>query len=312
VTVLAFDIGGSRVKAALVAGGSVVSDVVTADSKCEEDADDLLARVVALGRELTTSTRAEAVGVSIRGVVDTQAGALVDVNPPLVSLIGRPLRDDLAREFGAPVVLENDARMQALGEMRYGVAQSAENLVCVTLGTGVGTGVVVRRRLLRGPRGVWGILSGHFTVDVDGVLCGCGNIGCLETLIGAEAFTAGVAAALHGGQHSLLCEDGLSPEAIFLAAAASDAVAERAVARFTQVLGCGVVTMVHAYDPEVVVIGGGLSGSAEYFLPQLRAYVNEHAWTQPKGRVQVEVSQLGERAALLGAAVLATETVVAW
>jgi glucokinase len=311
MTVLAFDVGGTRVKAALVADGRLLSPVVTTESCCDGAGDDLLARVVALGRELTTATRAEAVGVSIRGVVDTHAGVLVDVNPPLTALIGKPLGDHLARELGAPAVLDNDARMHALGELHYGLARSAENLVCVTLGTGVGTGVIVGRRLLRGRRGVGGILGGHFTVDVDGPRCGCGNTGCLETLIGAPAFTAGVDVALRAGRGSVLRE-ALSPERIFAAADAGDALAADAVARFTQVLGCGVVNMIHAYDPDIVVIGGGLSRSSRSFLPQVRAYVNEHAWTQPRGRVPVEVSELGDGAALLGAAVLAAQAVDDW
>jgi glucokinase len=312
MTVLAFDIGGTRVKAAVVEDGRVVPPVATIQSSCGETGEDLLERVVALGRRLVSSRPAQAVALSVRGVVDAERRVVVDVNPPLAALIGKPLGDLLAGELRVPATMDNDARMHALGEWCYGHAAGVDNLVCVTLGTGVGSGVVSGGRLLRGRRGVGGILSGHFTVDLDGPRCGCGNVGCLEALIGAEAFTARTAVALRAGARSSLEPTGLSPEAIFAAARAGDPVAEGAVSRFTRILGAGLVTMVHAYDPDVIVIGGGLTGSADCFVEMLRTYVDEHAWTRPRGRVRIEVSKLGPEAALLGAAALATQTIVTW
>ena len=309
MTVLAFDIGGTRVKAALVEDGRVIPPLATIESSCGDTGEDLLARVVDLGRQLMSSRPARAVGLSVRGVVDTDKRVVVDVNPPLAPLIGAPLGDLVGRQLHLPATMDNDARMHALGEWRYGPAPGVDNLVCVTLGTGIGSGVVLGGRLLRGRRGVGGILSGHFTVDLDGPRCGCGNVGCLEALIGAEAFTAHTAVALQERPGSALVAGGLSPEAIFAAGRAGDPVAREAVSWFSRVLGAGLVTLVHAYDPDVIVIGGGMSTSADCFVDSVRAYVDEHAWTRPRGRARIEVSRLGPQAALLGAAVLATETV---
>jgi glucokinase len=310
MSVLAFDIGGTRIKAGLVAAGRV-SSLTAVPTDRSGVAATLLEQVVALGRSVAAGTPIEAVGVSVRGLVDPETG-VIDVNPPLDCLSGQPLAAVLASEFGVPVEVENDARMYALGELHHGAARGVANLVCLTLGTGVGVGVAVGGRMLRGERGVWGILGGHFTVSVDGPRCSCGNIGCLEALIGAHAFTADAVRRLRTGVASTLDEQHLDPAAIFAAAAAGDAIATETVERLATVLGCGVVTLIHAYDPDLVVIGGGLSGSAAQFMPQLRDYVREHAWTSPKGRVRVEVSELGDSAPLLGAAELATAEKWVW
>jgi glucokinase len=310
MTVLAFDIGGTRIKAGLVTEGQVSSLATIATE--ERSATAVLARIVALGREVAGDQPVDAVGVSVRGVVDPETGALIDVNPPLACLAGQPLQTILASEFEVPAQAENDARMYALGELRHGAGRAAANMVCLTLGTGIGLGVALCRRMLRGARGVSGILGGHFTIDLNGSRCGCGNVGCLETLIGGNALVRHATEQLRAGESSTLVADRLDPRAIFASAAAGDPVARQTVGRFTAALGSGVVTMIHAYDPDVVVLGGGLSASAEQFLPQLRAYVGEHAWTHPRGRVQLVVSELGDAAALVGAAELATDDTWAW
>jgi glucokinase len=227
------------------------------------------------------------------------------VNAPLDVLSGELLADRLAQALGAPVRIENDARMYALGELRHGAGSGAKNLVCLTLGTGIGVGVVIDDRLLNGGRGVLGILAGHITVDVDGPPCTCGSIGCLEALIGSQGLVADARARAREHPGSRLGSDVLDPEKIFAAAAEGDAAAAGTVERFTRVLACGVVSLIHVYDPDVVVVGGGLSASAPQFLEHVQRFADEHAWTQPKARVRIVASTLGDSAALLGAAELA-------
>jgi glucokinase len=307
VTVLAFDIGGTRIKAGLVADGRVLTSV-TASTDDSGQAANVHARLVSLGRSVAAGTQINAIGISVRGIVDPLAGAVVDVNPPLRCLIGEPLIAWLETAFGAPARVENDARAHALGELRYGAARGATELVCITIGTGIGVGVVSGGEVLRGPRGMWGILGGHFTVVADGPDCSCGNRGCLEALIGAQGIAADAAGRLRAGESSVLSSNDLEPASVFAAAGRGDAVARACVNRFADVLGSGVVSLVHAYDPDVVVVGGGVSASADQFLPRLRDYVSVRAWTYPKGRVRIEVSELGQAAALVGAAELAASS----
>ena len=304
MTVLAFDIGGTRIKAGLVARGRLLRSV-TASTDDSGQAVKVQAQLVSLGRAVAEDTKIGAIGISVRGIVDLVAGAVVDVNPPLRCLIGEPLAARLETVFGAPARIENDARAHALGELRHGAARGATELVCMTIGTGIGVAVASGGEILRGPRGMWGILGGHFTVVADGPDCSCGNRGCLEALIGARGIAADAACRLRGGEMSVLSSNDLEPASVFAAAAGGDSVARACVSRFADILGSGVVSLVHAYDPDIVVVGGGVSASADQFLPSLRDYVGERAWTYPKRRVRIEVSELGHAAALVGVAELA-------
>jgi glucokinase len=302
-TVLAFDIGGSRIKAGLVRGTSITS--LNTVPTISHDGADLLDTIIRLGRQLMADQDVAGVGLSVKGVVDPERGVLADVNEALTSWINRPFAEVVAAELALPVSMENDARMYALGELVYEAGRDCQNLVCLTLGTGLGTGVVLGRRLLRGPRGTAGVLGGHFTVRIDGATCSCGNIGCLEILVGAAGLVHSAETALAGPQPSSLRSGPLDPPRIFAAAAAGDAVAQDVVSRFTSYLAAGVVTMIHAYDPDTVVVGGGIGHAAAQFLPAVQAYVDIHTWAILRGRVQVVPAMLGDAAALIGIAALA-------
>jgi glucokinase len=304
MTVLVFDVGGTRLKAGLAKPGGISS--LTAIPTEAPSADALVEQMTRVGRQLLRGKRPRAIGVSMKGVVDTEHGVLVEVNPPYERLRGVPLAGRLRDEFGVPVRIDNDARMCALGELRHGAGVGVENVVSLTLGTGVGVGVVIDGRLLRGKRGVLGILAGHITVDADGPPCTCGSVGCLEALIGSQGLASDARARARRHPESPLASASLDHEAIFAAAAAGDPAAVATVERFSHLLGCGVVSLIHVYDPDVVVVGGGVSASASQFLDTVRRFVDEHAWTQPRGRVRLAASILGETAALLGAAELAT------
>jgi glucokinase len=303
MTVLVFDVGGTRLKAGLATPGGIASLTSVPTDAASLDA--LVAQMATVGRKLLRAKRPRAVGVSIKGIVDSDRGLLVEANAPFVRLRGAPLAERLAEELGAPVRIDNDARMYALGELRHGAGRGVENLVCLTLGTGIGVGVVIDGRLLRGKRGVLGILAGHITIDADGPPCTCGSVGCLEALVGSHGLVSDAQARARRHPESPLASVSLDPEAIFAAAADGDTAAVATVERFTHHLACGVVSLIHVYDPDVVVIGGGLSASAPQFLSNVQRFADEHAWTQPKGRVQIAASRLGDTAGLLGAAELA-------
>jgi glucokinase len=307
-TIAAFDVGGTRIKAGIVHNVSVPL-LKTATMDGDLQANEAFARIVALGRQLLEQHDVTAIGICIRGIVDSQSGVLLEVNGPLSGLNGQPLVQMLANEFGYPTVMENDARMYALGEWLYGAGQGYQNMVCITLGTGVGSGVVLGGHLLRGSRHVAGILGGHLTVEADGPLCTCGNAGCLEALIGTSALIRRVTKALATGRPSLLRAEPLTPRLIFEAAAAGDLLAQEVVQYFAEKLGVGIVTMIHAYDPDIVVLGGGLARSSVLFLPMVQAYVNEHAWTIPRGRVPIIPATLDDSAALLGIAAFARDEI---
>jgi len=305
--VLAFDLGGTRIKAGIVQGARVSALCVEPTDDREESA--ALAALLRLGHRLMDTREVAAVGVSVKGIVDPAGGVVRDVKERLMGLVGQPLASIVAREFGRPAYIENDARMYALGEVRYGAGQGHRNVVCLTLGTGVGSGVVLDGRVLRGPRGVGGILAGHATVQVDGPACTCGNVGCLEALIGAAGFVRlADEAVTRDPSPSVLRHVPRTPQRIFEAAADGDALASALTHTFATYLGAGIVTAIHAYDPDIVVLGGGMMHSFAPSLPRVQAYVDAHAWTVPRGRVRIVPAALGDAAALIGVAALTTET----
>lgn len=308
-SVLALDIGGTRTKAAVIAGGRALG-LMVADTDATEGAERFLDTLERQVRHLVRRHGpVTAIGVSVKGIVDPATGVLVDVNERLTGLIGTALGAGLGARFGVPACVDNDARMYTLGELRRGAGRGFCNLVCLTLGTGVGVGVVQDGRLLRGPRGTRGILGGHVTVQVDGPPCTCGSCGCLEALVGAPAIVRQVEEQLAAGRHSILPRGDFDAARVFDAAAAGDELARTAIDRFSHLLGCGIVTLINAHDTDLVLVGGGLSASAAQFLPAVRGWVTERAWTYPRGRVAVRVAELGDAAALMGAAELATGAV---
>ena len=301
--ILAFDVGGTRIKAGLVRGAEIMALHVAALSTSDATPD-LIQILVELGNRIRVGASIQAVGVSMKGFIDPRQGIVLDINESWAHLVGKPFAQQLSQAFHLPVFVENDARMYTVGEMLYGAGREVENLLCLTLGTGIGSGVVLQRRALRGPRGVTGILGGHITVQIDGPRCTCGNTGCLEAFIGTAPLVRKAAALAlerygHAPEQTLL-----TPNAIFAAASAGDAVAREVVDYFTQYLSAGVVSLIHVYDPDLVVLGGGIAEASSQFLPAVQSYVDEHTWTLPRGRVHVTTAELGDTAALLGIAAL--------
>jgi glucokinase len=221
----------------------------------------------------------------------------------LSDLIGKPFALYLSQAFQLPVFVENDARMYTVGEMLYGAGRQIDNLFCLTLGTGIGCGVTLQRRVMRGARGLFGTMGGHITVQVDGPRCTCGNIGCLEAMIGTAPLLK-KATELYAAS-GIPVKVGMTPQDIFTAAFDGDEVACEVVAYFAHYLSAGIVSLIHAYDPDTVVLGGGIAGSWRQFLPAVQQYVDEHTWTYPQGRVSINVAALGDSAALVGVAALA-------
>jgi glucokinase len=196
--------------------------------------------------------------------------------------------------------VENDARLALLGERYAGAARGFDDVVMMTLGTGIGGVAMVEGRLLRGKHYQAGVLGGHLPAAFDGRPCTCGAVGCVE----AEASTWSlprVAREAPGFAASALARaEAIDFEALFACAAAGDRVAVEVRDRCLRVWAAGAVGMIHAWDPEVLVVGGGVMRDAGAVLPFLEAQVHAHAWT-PWGKVAVRAAALGDRAALLGA-----------
>ncbi|HZQ43593.1 MAG TPA: ROK family protein [Acidobacteriaceae bacterium] len=208
--------------------------------------------------------------------------------------------------LGLNLRIENDARMALLGEHYAGAGHGEEDLVMMTLGTGIGTAALLQGRMLRGTHFHAACLGGHLTVNFLGPLCQCGNVGCAESYASGWALPD-IAAKWPGFECSVLA--GLQSIGfldLFTHAKAGDPVAVQIRDHCLKIWGATAVSLIHAYDPSVLILGGGVMGSAEQIVPAIQAYVDRHVWSS-WGKPQVRAAKLGNNAALLGAVPLLTE-----
>jgi glucokinase len=233
-----------------------------------------------------------AAGAGVPGLFDEASGRIVLLPNLPAAWTGRPFRDPLAGLLGVPVALINDARAFTLAESRMGAAAGCPTVVCLTLGTGVGGGVVVDGRLRFGPSGRAGEL-GHQVIEVDGPPCGCGNRGCVE------AFAAGAVLCRLGGRDT--------PEAVFRAAAAGDRRAGAAVGATVGRLAVGIANLVTVLWPERVVVGGGVAAAGDQLFGPLRAAVAAAAPLVDPASYEIVPAALGPAAGAIGAALWAHE-----
>jgi glucokinase len=223
-----------------------------------------------------------------------------------------PLREMVARATGLPVFLDNDATAAAAGERLIGVAKGVDDFVLVTLGTGIGGGICSGGSILRGHRGTAAEV-GHMVVDPAGPLCGCGRRGCLEALASGTALEREAVRLASKDPGSVLHEasttdpGSVTGEDVASAAHAGDAAAAAAFENISWYLGLGIANLVHLLDPELVVLGGGVSRSGDLFIDTVRDVVASTGIPDLVRDVRIELSTLGGDAGVIGAAAIAWE-----
>ena len=311
--VIAMDLGGSWVRVAIVdlAGGVVWRERRPTGSR--------QGRAVVVGNVEAALEKgvSQAAGMSVVGVglglagpVDPETGTMY--SPPNVpDLDGVSLKALWQQRLRWPVVTGNDATLAALGEYVYGAGAGANVLVYMTVSTGIGAGIVVDGRPLWGAHGMAGEV-GHMTIDLNGPRCKCGGAGCLEALASGSAIGRMAGERLSDAPDSLIARaSGGDPEravgaVVFDAAGRGDPLARDILEGVSRALGAGIVNVLHVLDPDVIVVGGGVSQSWEYLSPAVEEYVRGHAMPHV-GRLgyRLEVSRLGDDVGLLGAAALA-------
>jgi glucokinase len=247
-------------------------------------------------------------GFSFCGLADTRVGRVVSTNQKYDDAVGIDFVEWSQQEFGLPLRIENDARMALLGERYAGAARGFDDVVMTTLGTGIGGAAMIGGSLIRGKHAQAGCLGGHLPVLFNGRTCTCGNIGCPEAEAAGWSIPL-VARDWPGYANSALGKDEpLNFEKLFRYAERGDAVATALRDRCLHIWAASTTGLIHAYDPEIVVYGGGVMKSANIIIPFVQAYVEKHAWT-PWGKVKVRAAELGNNAGLLGAIPLLSESI---
>ncbi len=312
--VLAIDIGGTNMRGALV---SKTGDILARDdihTQASEGEPAAMKRLATLLRRLSSEVpEAEPVGIgmAIAGTVDPATEMFF--NPPnLPSWHDSTPSLDLGEHLGLPSWVHNDASLAALGEYVFGIGAGTASLVMVTLGTGIGGGLVLDGRVYGGHRGYAGEI-GHLVVDSAGPQCPCGGKGCLEMMASGTAMARIARERLSDGELSLVTElvhgdlDKVRAETLVTAEEQGDLLAGEVLRRAADYMGVGVATLRSVLDPEMIVIGGGVSRNLHIFFPRLVASAKAHAMTVDKTLCPVVTTVLGDDAGLLGAAAMAWE-----
>jgi glucokinase len=308
---IGLDIGGTKIAGGVVADDGTILDLVEVPTPATGDSVETLEAL----RKVIDSLRdrypaVEAVGAGAAGMVDWPSGHIRWA--PNNAYRELPLRQLLAQETGLPAVVDNDANVAAWAEARHGAAAGYGHAVVLTVGTGIGAGILLGGQLQRGHSGLGGEI-GHITVTPDGSLCGCGNTGCLEAMAsgtalgraGREAAAAdpdGILATLAGGP------DKVTGQVVFDAARHGDGTARELFGQIGYWLGVGIASVVNLLDIERVVIGGGLVSAGELLLgPARKSFARFLFGSTRRPPPQIVRARFGPDAGVVGAAALALD-----
>ena len=301
---LSIDLGGTHATIAFVQGANLLASrqVMLDHARDLRPVLDLFASKM---RELLGELRMQpqqclGVALGFCGLADARTGRVISTNKKYEDAPGIDFGAWSKQELGLRFAIENDARMALLGERHVGAARGFDNVVMITLGTGIGGAAMIEGKLLRGKHAQAGCLGGHLPAKVGGRPCTCGAIGCSEAEASGWALPIMAREWIGFTKSALAQQEHIDFRSVFELARLGDRVSLEIRDYCLQVWAAAVVGLIHAYDPELIVIGGGVMGSADVILPHIRQFVNDHAWT-PWGKVRIVAAELGNHAGLFGA-----------
>jgi glucokinase len=307
--VVGIDIGGTNLVVGTVAeDGSEVLGLVSEPTRVESGPDAIIDRIAALARaSMKEAGTRELLGAGIGspGPLDTKAGVVLLT--PNLGWTNMPLRDRLSAALGLPATLDNDANCAIFGEWWRGAARGARHVVGLTIGTGIGGGIVIDGRIYHGASDIAGEI-GHMTIDSTGRRCKCGNYGCLEAYASGPAIAARAIEGIEAGAETRLpsyVNDDLSlitAQVVYEAAHDGDALALEVVTDTARFLGAGVANILNIFNPEVVVICGGVTLAGDKLFVPLRAEVQRRAFKPAVKVCRIVPGELPGKAGVVGAA----------
>ena len=290
----AVDIGGTKIAVGVVDD----SGKVLASTECATEPargfSDAMIRMETMLQECVHSSGVtiEGIGIGCTGPVDPITGEIGDADF-VKEWMGLNPVNELAQRFALPVAMENDADAAALGEAAWGAGRGLNHMIFVTVGTGIGAGIVIEGKLYRGVAGSHPEI-GHHVIDASGPQCSCGASGCWEILASGPAMAKWM---LSQG-----CSDPLSAKDICDMARNGDLLARRAVEREARYLGIGMANLVILFTPEAIVLGGSVMRSADLFMEEIKETIRRNCLLVPSEKTQIRLAALGSQAGLIGAA----------
>lgn len=308
--VFAADLGGTHLRAAAIDRQGRIQHQLKQSTPQAEKPNEIVRALVTAARECErriegSGGKIAAVSIAVPGTVDVEAGVVVKA-PNVPCLDGFRLSAALAEELEWPATLENDANAAAVGEMWQGAARGHQSIICITLGTGVGGGIILNSELWRGADDSAAEI-GHMAIDpFDGVACTCGSRGCLEVYASATAVVRMTREARPRYPNSLLhTTEELTSAVVYDAGLKKDELALEVFRRMGVYLGIGIASLINLLNPEIIVVGGGVANGWNLFEQHMRQQVMERAFPLPARSVKIVQAECGDDAGLLGAARLA-------
>jgi glucokinase len=303
--VFAVDLGGTHLRVALVDDSGKILKQLKQETPRGESAGCIVNALANAAEQWSDEKqRVVAVSIMVPGAVDSDKAVVVQA-PNLPSLVNFNLKAALQERLGWPVFLENDANAAAVGEMWLGAARGCRDVMSVTLGTGVGGGLILDGELWRGSHGSAGEI-GHTAVDpFSGLKCKCGNTGCLELFASATAIVRMTRESLSSFPQSSLKHGELTAERVYDAGRAGDELALAVFKRFGMYLGIGLANIINLIDLQIIVISGGAANGWDLFASEMYRQVEERAFRSISQQIKIARAECGDNAGLLGAARLA-------
>ncbi|MCA9736830.1 MAG: ROK family protein [Gemmatimonadota bacterium] len=311
--IIGVDIGGTNlVVGAVPFDGGPVLGLVTRPTEARRGGHSVVERVVRMVRDVRAALSdahpgAEVVGVGIGspGPLDRETGVVIKT--PNLAWENFPVRDLVSDALGLPATLDNDANCATYGEWWLGAGRGSRHLVGLTIGTGIGGGLVVDGRIFHGASDAAGEF-GHMTIDFHGRKCACGNYGCLEAYASGPNIAARAVEGIEAGAETILVDqvggalDRITAATVYEGAVAGDPYANEVLRETAKILGAGVANLVNGLNPDVVVIAGGVVRAGDLLLAPLRESVRQRAFRSAVEACAIRVAELGETAGVVGAA----------
>ncbi|MFH1848181.1 MAG: ROK family glucokinase [Candidatus Omnitrophota bacterium] len=310
---VAIDLGGTTINMAVVKSPDTIAKKIVLSTKAFSSKDGIINAISDTVKKLMRELHLKksdilGIGIGTPGLVDSQKGVI----HYLVNIRGWknvPLKRILEKKTGLPTFLDNDVNLMTLGELYYGAGKGAQNIICLTLGTGVGGGIVVDGKIYRGSTLSAGEI-GHVPLNEKGPKCNCGGSGCIERYVGNEAITRLAVNEVKRNRKSRILKiaggklGDITPETVTRAARTGDPLAKEIWRRIAAHLGIGLSGIVNTLNPETIIIGGGVAEAGKFLFDPLRDVIHSRAMRVPARAAKVLKARLGRQAGLIGASVL--------
>ena len=308
---IGIDVGGTNVKIALVndKGNIIYSNSIPtrAEMGYQYTINNMKEAIAELIKETKSDKKSiEGIGFGFPGQIDYKKG-VVRLAPNIPGWVEVPIAEIMEKEFGIPTRVDNDVRCAALGELNYGAGIGCENLICITVGTGIGSGLIINGKLVRGASNAAGEI-GHIKLDMHGgPLCGCGDRGCLEAFASGPSIVAMAEEYIKGGKSTKyreLANPDITPYIVSEAAKQGDPVAKRIFTIVGEYIGIGLASVVNLLNPEKIIIGGGVAAAGDLLLNPIKENLIKRAMPIAGSAVEIVPAQLGNSAGVIGASLL--------